>query len=366
MELHTTKEHLISALSIAERLTGKKESLPVLSCILLEAKGSVLTIRATNLDAGIEIRVPAQVKESGMIAVPASVIRETTRVVTGDTIHLREVEGNLSIEARSSKNLIKAIPHEEFPALPYDKEKQGFLVSRTRLLEALESVLYAASPSMIRPELGSVYLSIEQGTITAVATDSFRLAEKKITGATKQEEGDILIPLKHAQELVYVLQRIGADEVEVRVEELQLIVSSESIRFISRVVDATFPNYKEIIPKTTLAEAVLLKSDFAELLRKARVFSGSEQHIGFHVYPGRKIFSATARSPEVGEMSDSVDAALSGEDVDINFHIGYLSDCLPVIASDSVTLSFSGVGRPLIIRGVSDASFMYLVMPLNR
>ena len=84
------------------------------------------------------------------------------------------------------------------------------------------------------------------------------------------------------------------------------------------------------------------------------------------MYPKRKIFSATARSAEVGEMSDLIETAVSGEDLDINFHIGYLADCLPTIESDSIILGFAGAGKPLVVRGVSDPSFTYLVMPLNR
>ena len=143
-------------------------------------------------------------------------------------------------------------------------------------------------------------------------------------------------------------------------------ISADGVRYVSRVVDGTFPNYKEIMPKAFETEATVLKNDFAEMLRKARVFSGNDQHVGLHVYPKRKIFSATARSAEVGEMSDSIDAAISGGDLDINFHIGYLADCLSIIESDSIVLGFAGAGRPLVIRGVSDASFTYLVMPLNR
>ena len=366
MELSASKEYLLSAISIAERMTGKKESLPVLSCILLEAENKVLSVRSTNLEAGVDVRVPASITTNGTIAVPTSVLRETIRSMSGDTIKLNEHDGNLSIESKTSKNLIKAFPYEEFPTLPAGKEKKGFLLAREPFLEALSSVLYAASPSMIRPELGSVYVTIEQGSVTAVATDSFRLAEKKLTGATKKESGELLIPLKHAQELIFILDHIQAPEVLVDVEETQLIVSSDTIRFISRVVDATFPNYKEIIPKNPATDVTLLKSDLTELLRKARIFSGTEQHISFHVYPTRKIFSVTARSSEVGEMSDTVDAALSGEDIDINFHIGYLADCLPTIKSDSLVLSFAGIGRPLVVRGTADSTFMYLVMPLNR
>jgi DNA polymerase-3 subunit beta len=199
-----------------------------------------------------------------------------------------------------------------------------------------------------------------------VATDSFRLAEKSIVGISAKNEVEVLIPLKHGNELSYILERLAEESINLSVDESQLVVSSGRVRYTSRVVDAQFPNYKEIIPKTFTTEATLLKGDFAEMLKKARVFSGNDQHVGLHVYPKKKIFSATARSQDVGEMSDSLDSALSGEDLDINFHIGYLADCIPSIESDSLTLQFAGVGRPLVVKGVSDASFTYLVMPLNR
>ena len=202
--------------------------------------------------------------------------------------------------------------------------------------------------------------------LTCVATDSFRLAEKSIPGSTGADLGDILIPLKHINELVYVLERIQNDKIEILVEDFQLTVLGDGVRYISRVVDANFPDYKTIIPKTSTTEATVLKSDLVDMLRKARVFSGNDQHIGLHIYPKKKIFSATARSSEVGEMSDVLEGAVSGDDLDINFHIGYIADCLSSIESDSVTLSFAGPGRPLVMRGVGDASFMYLVMPLNK
>src|SRR4051812_3731594 len=118
MEVSAPKEILLQAVQLAEKMTGKKESLPVLSCILLETSDKILTIRSTNLEAGIEVHVPASVKEKGMLAVPAAILRETIRAIQGDTITLKESEGNLIIESRSSKNLIKAIPHDEFPLLP--------------------------------------------------------------------------------------------------------------------------------------------------------------------------------------------------------------------------------------------------------
>lgn len=366
MKITTTKEKLLSAVIISERVTGKKEALPILSCVLLDV-GRGLAVRATNLEAGVEIQVHSDVEEGGQVAVPASVFSQTLRSINSEKITLGTDGGNLVVETKGTRTLIKAVPHDEFPKLSVSDNKiKRNEVPRDALLRGVQAVLYAASASMIRPELGSVCISIKDELITCVATDSFRLAEKKVKGSSGREEGEILLPLKHAGELVYLLERIPGETVSLNVSDSQLIVSSGGTQFVSRVIEGTFPNYQEVIPKTFATEATVLKNDLAETLRKARVFSGDEQYIGLHIYPKKKIFSATAQSADVGEMSDSIDAAVSGEDIDINFHIGYLSDCLSSIDSDSIVLAFGGVGKPLVLRGVSDSSFMYLVMPLNR
>lgn len=365
MQFSTPKEKILNASLMAERIVGKKESLPVLSCVLLEA-GKELSLRATNLEAAVDIKVGGDVVEKGMVAVPASILSQTLRAVSGDKVTLKTDGPNLLVEARGSKTLIKAIPHDEFPSLGTKGGDKGLVLSRIILLEALHAVSYAASTSMIRPELGSIYLSVKESKLLAVATDSFRLAEKTVGEASGGGSGDVLLPLKHAQELMHVLEKLSSDQLTITIDDAQMIVTADGLTFTSRIIDGTFPNYKEIIPKDFTTEATLLKSDFTETLRKARVFAGADQHVGFHVYPKKKLFDVTAQSANIGEMSDSLEAAVSGEDIDVNFHIGYVADCLQSFQSDSITLGFSGAGKPLVIRGVSDATFTYLVMPLNR
>jgi DNA polymerase-3 subunit beta len=365
MKVSTKKEQVLDAVLTAERIAGKKESLPILSCILFEV-GKELVLRATNLEAGVEIVVPCDAAEKGTVAVPAAVLSQTLRSIGGDTVTFTTEEGNLRVESRGTRTLIKAIPHEEFPPIATSGSKKGITLERERLIRGIQSVSYAASPSMIRPDLGSIFLSVSDGKLVCAATDSFRLAEKTVLDAGTKEQMEFLVPLKHALELLHVLERIDDERVTLSTDDAQLSVEGGGVRYVARVVDTNFPNYKEIIPKSAATEATVLKNELGEMLRKARVFSGQDQHVGFHVYPKKKIFSATARSNDVGEMSDSVDAALSGEELDINFHIGYLFDCLGSIDSDSVVLAFAGAGKPLVIRGVSDSSFLYLVMPLNR
>lgn len=365
MKLTTTKEKLTFAVSLAERLTGKKESLPILSCVMLDA-GKGLFMRATNLEAGVEIEIPSDVEERGAAAVPAAILSQTVRSIHSDKISLKSDTGNLMVETRGTKTLIKAIPHDEFPALFVKSSGAGARISREHLLRGIQSVIYAASASMIRPELGSVSIAMKSGGCVFAATDSFRLAEKIVHGAAKGDGPDILIPLRHAGEMAYILERLSDETIQLAVDDAQLSLSAPGLRYVSRVVEGTFPNYKEIMPKSFVTEATLLKGDFSDMLRKARVFSGTQQSVGLHLYPKRKIFTATAQSADVGEMSDSIDAAVRGEDIDINFQISYLADCLPSIESDSITLGFSGAEGPLVVRGASDASFTYLAMPLNR
>src|SRR3989344_1653072 len=143
MNFSTVKEKILQAILIAERVTGKKESLPILSCVLLD------------------------------------------------------VSKELVIESKGTRTLIKSIPHDEFPALPGGAEGSGISISRMSLIQGIQAVSYAASPSMIRTELGSVYVSMHHNGLTCVATDSFRLAEKTIRGE-KGTTQDILVPLKHA------------------------------------------------------------------------------------------------------------------------------------------------------------------------
>lgn len=364
MKVTVSKEKLLSALSVTERVTGKKETLPVLSCILIKSS-DFISLCATNLESGIECTVPGEISEKGKIAIPASILSQTVKSIQEGTIVLKSEGENLSIESKHTKTIIKSIPNGEFPEFSFSK-KEGVHIKRTHLLSSIQAVLYAASNSMIRPEIGSIYVSTKGKSLVTVATDSFRLAEKTTPRTVSGTDGEVLIPLKHALEVSYILERMTSDEITVVLEEAQMTLSGDGVQYTSRVVEGTFPNYKEIIPSSASTEVTLLKSDFANVLKKARIFSGTDQSIGFHIYPKKKIFSVTARNSTIGEMSDILDAALSGDDLDINFHIGYVSDCLTTIDSDSVSLSFSGVGKPLVIRGVSDSSFVYLVMPLNK
>jgi DNA polymerase-3 subunit beta len=134
----------------------------------------------------------------------------------------------------------------------------------------------------------------------------------------------------------------------------------------TRLVAGTYPDYAAIIPKSFAAEATLLRKDFEAALRRATVFSDSFQKVRLSLDPSGKKVSFSAQNNDVGTADESVSATISGDAVELSFNHRYLSAPLPLITAESVTLSASGIGRPLVIRGAGDASYLYLVMPMNQ
>ncbi len=365
MNIECIKEKLVYAISKAEKITGKNITLPILNCLLLEASNSTLTIKATNLDLGVEISLPVKVNKPGKVAVPGSVLYNFISNITNDkNITLEVVDNNLKVETKHSKSLIKTFPIDDFPNIP-KISGTPFTLNTPALLRGLKSVMYSSSTSTIRPVLSSILVSSEDDSVTFVATDSFRLAEKRIPVKKHKEFSQILIPFKNINEIIRTLEDIK-DEIEVSLSDNQISFKFGDIYLTSRVIDGVFPDYKQIIPKETKTEIVLLKQDFVSSLRISNIFSDKFSQVVFSVSPKSKTFKITTKNMEVGENTNTLDAVIKGEELNISFNYKYIIDCFNSIDSDSVSLSFSDQNKPMLIRGVSDKSFLYLVMPMNK
>jgi DNA polymerase III subunit beta len=366
MKLTCNKERLIEGVEIVGRVSGKNLTLPVLNHILLDAESSQLVLRSTNLEVGIEVTLNTKVLSPGRIAISGMVLLGTLSSVRGDSVTLEEREGNLLVTTSIGSTLIKALPADDFPSLPKVSEGEVFTVAASALVTSLRSVVFSASTSAIKPEQASIYLYPDRNRLVSVATDSFRLAEKMVEFTHELPDFDpVLVPVKNALEALRLLET-QEGEVELRITRSQLSFSCGNIYFTTRLIDGSFPDYRQVIPKTAITEALILRQDLAALFKKAALFSGVTNQVIFRIVPKEKSFTLEARSAEVGEMNDALSATLKGEPLDIHFNYRYVADCLSIIPTDSVSLSFSGLGRPLIIRGVGDATFLYLVMPMNK
>lgn len=365
MKIECIKEKLIEVITTAGRFSGKHPTLPVLSALLCEAKGNIFTIRATNLDVGIEITLPVKVITEGSVAIPAHTITQTLSNIQGKQVVWEEKTGNIFISSGSYKTTVKCVPKEDFPTIPTVLKGESVEIPAKKLAEGIESVVYSASVSEIKPELSGVCIYPEQNALVFVSTDSFRLAEKKVGVKGIKDFSGIIIPYKNAVEIARVYNSIP-DTIHIVFSKHHISFSSDSLHITSRLIEGTFPDYKQIIPKEEKTRVVVLKQDLIQALKVTTVFANKFNQLTLKVKPKEKLFSIDSKNSDIGESLVSLDAAISGEDVELNVNARYFSDCLAHLHQDSIAILFNGAGKPIIVCGAGDASFTYLVMPMNR
>lgn len=368
MKLEINIQKLKETVQLVERVAGKHMTLPVLSCILIEVKKNIATFKATNLDIGIEASVPVKSTEDGVIAVPSNIISSFVSQIPDQNqiVKLETISQNLQISTSKSKGVIKTVPIEDFPTIPKVTEGQAISLPSELFIKGLKSVWYSSSVSSVKPELSSVYIYREGDYMVFVATDSFRLAEKKVKVSLSSKISDVLLPFKNIAEVIRILESVG-ENVDVLMTKNLISFKSKDIYIVSRIIDGVFPDYRQIIPKGYSTEVVVLKQDLLNSLKISNIFSDKFNQIHLEVDPKGKKFNIQTRNSDVGENVTDVDAAISGDKMEINFNYKYIADCFQSIDADSVSLQFGGLNRPLVIRPVSgDQTFMYLVMPMNR
>jgi len=364
MKLEVQQKDIADAVSLVEKMSGKNLSLPVLNTVLFIAEKGKCILRATNLDIGVEYTIPASVEEEGVVAVSGSTLLGNLQTMRSSTVAFKTVNDNLEVVGGKGNSLLKTQPSEDFPTLP-KAEGEEVVVKAADFMHGLKSVWYSASLSSIKPELSSVFVNFEGGKMIFVATDSFRLAEKIIPTSSTASYGPILIPYRNVGEIIRTLSTLSGD-ITLVVNQNQLSFSTDSLYLTSRLVEGSFPDYKQIIPKQFLTEVTLLREDMIQTLKKTAIFSDKFNQLQVAVSIKKKSCAFSSENPDVGKTEEVLKGEVAGEDIVINFNQKYLADVFQSLTADSVILSLGGVGKPMVIGGSGDSSFLYLVMPMNR
>ena len=366
MNISIEKKEFSEAVYKVSRFAERKSStLPSLSSILIIAGNEGIKMRATNLETGIDLKLEGKCINDGAVAIPATILQQIASTTTQEGSVTMENTGDIiSFTSGTGKSLIKTVPYEDFPSIPFPENPKNKIVLPGILLRNLfTTIASCASSSTVRPELSSICLSIEGGVLTAVATDSFRLAEKKVSLASKGTQGKFLIPAKNATDIA---QALPDDDVTVSFDDHQCAFVAEQGMLVSRLTNAVYPDYRQIIPKESIVEAIILRKDFEMALKRTTIFSDSFQKVRISFNPKKNNFSFFARNADIGESLETLSAKISGSALDLSFNHRYLSAALALTSSESISLTAAGIGRPLIIRGIGDASLMYLVSPMNQ
>jgi DNA polymerase III subunit beta len=368
VRLSLTQENLARALGSVGRVVSSRTSLPVLSNVLLVTDGNRLRLSATNLEIGINYWIGSKVEEQGSLTVPARLFAEFVSSLPHGNIELSATEAVLTVKSPHYESKINGIVADEFPLIPTLTSEPALTLDAGVLREALAQVVVAASADEARPVLAGVYLYTEDKTLYIVATDSYRLAEKKLElEAAPPTPIAAIVPAKTMTELVRLLGE-SEGEAEVYLDEGQVMFKVGDVELVSRLIEGSFPNYRQIIPNKMTSSFDIETAEFARITKVASLFAReSAGSIKLEIRAEGEVKIVTSDS-EVGGNTSSAECDVSGDDGEISLNARYLTDALSVMKTPDVRFAISGKLSACVLSPVGDNTkddYLHIVMPLR-
>jgi len=366
MKLSCTQENLAKGLSIVSRSVATRATLPVLSNILIQTDKGRLKLSATDLEIGIHTWIGAKIDAEGAITVPARLLSDYINNNSDKTINLTLDTTTLKLESEHFKANIKGIEASEFPLIPQVKKSVEITLASLELASGINKTVIATALDESRPVLAGVYFySDADKNLKMVATDSYRLAEKSIKLVNPPEKDfKFIVPARTMAELARILGTAGPS-LKILPGENQVEFSMEDTILVSRLVEGSFPDYAQIIPKESKSTAEMATPQFNNAIKMASLFAReSANNIKLKITTPDKV-EVLATSSQVGDNVSALNGTVKGESVEIAFNAKFILDALAVIGSDKVTIELSGNMAPGILRGTKDPNYLYVIMPLR-
>ena len=374
MKLQILQEKIKQGLNITERISSKSLTLPILNNTLISTEGNFLNLSATDLEIGIKWWSLVKVEKEGNIAIPSRLLLNFINLLPNKKINILIKDDVLNIECDNYKTKIKGFTSEEFPLIPKIKKEEYVSVRSLNFCKNLTQLVDIAVPSTTRPEISGVYFNFQENSITAAATDSFRLGEKKISLTNQSlinKQQSLIVPQKTVKEIINIF---GEKDQELRIyfspnqimfESLMQETDHEEVQVISRLIEGKYPNYQEIIPKKSTTQIILNKDSFINQIRTASLFSGKTNEVKLIINSKKKEVKILSQSSEIGEHQSLILGKIEGMDLEISFNYKFLLDGLSKIKSSEVVLELSGDSGPGVLRPVGDNTYLYVVMPIK-
>ncbi len=374
MNLIILKENLKRGLDIVERITGKNLTLPILNNVLISVKKNLLKLSTTDLEVGINYYTLAKIEKEGEITIPAKLILSLVNSLPNEKITLKEKEQTLNVSCDNYKVKIKGQSPDDFPIIPKIETKDFIEINSIPFCQGMSQVVEFSSLSQTKPEISGIYFNLQKNALKIVATDSFRLAEKTLyfkDGPAVEKETSFIIPQRTARELI----NITAD----KEEKLKMYLSSSQVLFelpfpennqpqiqlISRLIEAKYPNYQEIIPQKYETQVIVSREEFINQIKTTSLFSGNTNEIKIKIDAKNNKMELFAQASEIGENKSEILIKTEGKTTETSFNFKFLLDGLANIKSDEVVFGINGIEGPAILKPVGDTSYLYVVMPIK-
>ena len=371
MKVSCSQEDLSKGLAVVGRAVATRAVMPITNNVLIATEGSRLRLSATNLEIAISCWIPATIEKEGTVTIPARLVTDFVNSLPSGRIDMALSPRSKSVELRCARHEahISGLDPADFPAIPKITDGLNVKMKPGDLRLAINQVAFAAASEESRPVLTGVHAEFEGEQLTLAAADGFRLAVRKVSLAKNVDTKiAIIIPARSLNELTRLISE--------QEEPLELIVNSQksqvmfrlrNVEMVSQLIQGTFPNYSQLIPKSHSTRAVIKLPEFLRATKSASIFARDGSGIvRLQIMPrdGKGKIAISARAEEIGDNIGEVDATVEGEEAKIAFNSKYLMDVLGVLTKDEVALETTTSSSPGVIRPVGDESYIHVVMPM--
>ena len=384
MKFSCTQENLKRGLLATGYVAGKNVNLPILGNVLMKIDGSSIQLISTNLEIAVRCVIRGKIDEGGEFTVPSKLFLDYVNLLPDDRVDLETTESFLKIACRKNSTKIKGIAASEFPLIPAVERKEAVYLPAAVLKRALSQVNFAVSSIESRPELTGALFNVNPefapGSLVIAATDSYRLSEKTVkleTRGGKSSTGKRLtaiVPGRTLHEISRILAlfkdgELGEEPVEVSFGEGQVAFRFGDIELISRLVDGKYPEYRPIIPEKYTSEAVFHRSDVAQAVKSASLFSRAGlQDVHFRLQPDEGIVVSSSEG-QMGKNDSTVEAQTNGPQNAITLNYRYFLDGLSALETPKAKLRVIDAMNPCVLAADGEEAgekLTYIVMPIKQ
>ena len=370
MKLTIERSDLLRSLGHVQSVVERRNTIPILSNVKLEAEGETLALNATDMDLDIIEKVSASVATPGATTAPALTFYEIVRKLPdGAQVELEAPgDGRLTIRAGRSRFTLSCLPTEDFPLMSGGEYAHTFNLPAGDLRGMIDRTRFAISTEETRYYLNGIYLHVSERdgtpTLRSVSTDGHRLASFELPlpeGAAGMP--GVIVPRKTVGEIRKLIDETG-DDVEISLSEAKIRFAFDDAVLTSKLIDGTFPDYQRVIPAGNDKQMTVDRKTFADAVDRVSAISSEKSRAVKLAFDGG-VLSLSASSPENGSAQEELEVEYSADAFDIGFNSGYLLDIARQLDGDTAVFMLADAASPTIIRGSEDMGTLYVLMPMR-
>ncbi|HVO33810.1 MAG TPA: DNA polymerase III subunit beta [Elusimicrobiota bacterium] len=368
MQIVLSKTELIKGIQTVQSAVSTKSTLPVLSNILMETKTNELKLASTDLEVGVRCLIKAEIVKEGSLTVPAKTFSDFVRTLQDNQEINISTDGGTRMEIRSGKTrcILLGLPKEDFPVLPEFPQENAISLDGKTLQDMIRKTSFSVSTDETRYILNGIYFILKDGTARMVATDGRRLATIARPVDDKKATLAAIIPSKAIREVERLLATEGLanEKIQISITDNQVAFKLGETVIISRLIEGHFPNYEQVIPKSSDIRVQVAAKDLLTMTQRAALGSGDRGGAVRFGLEKNRLKAAGSAQGRV-EVEDELPIEYSGSALEISFNPLFVLDVLKNIEANQVILEFTTSFNPGVIRPVGDDQILSVIMPMR-